>query len=435
MAPKLSQISRKARSDKGMKFNNLMHLVNERSLCECFTRLKKGKAPGVDQVTLEEYGRNLEENVKDLVMRMKQLSYRPQAVRGAKIPKSNQGEYRQLGIPTIEDKLVQMAFSRILNAIWEEDFVPFSYGFRPGLGCNQALARLGRVLWEKPLAYVIDADIEGYFDNVDHQKLIDCLKVRIEDKVLLRYIVRMLKSGIIEGRNYSSTEKGTPQGGVISPILANVYLHFLLDVWFIHEIRPNCKGQVEMIRYCDDFLILVQYPQEVDYILAQLEQRLEKGKLRLSKEKTKVVKFDRPTQGDADQKGGKPETFNFLGFTHFWEKSRRGFYKVGRRTEKKRFNKAVGRVKEFLKINKNQIPLRDIWKRVAQKLHGHYSYYGVSGNYDQIKLFHYLVDQLLFKWLNRRSQRKSFNWEKYSKYKQRFPLPRPKIHHNLYKMT
>jgi len=431
MVTKLSVISKRARCDKRMKFNNLMHLVNERNLRECFTRLKKGKAPGVDKMTLEDYGANLVENVANLVQRLKQMSYRPQPVRRSYIPKPG-GKLRPLGIPTIEDKLVQMAFARILESIWEEDFVPISFGFRPRRGCHHALVWLDEVLMNQSTGYVIDADIEGYFDNVNHDGIVNCLKQRISDERFLRYIVRMLKSGIVEGRNYYATEKGTPQGGVASPILANIYLHYLLDVWFLRDIRPNCKGKAEMIRYCDDFVICVEKREDTDSILLQLKQRLEKGKLKLSEEKTRVVKFDRPNHQNKGNKGGKPETFNFLGLTHYWEKCRRGHYKVSRRTECKRLNKAVGKVKVWMKVNRNRMPLKDIWKRISQMLTGHYSYYGVSGNFHKIKQFHYLVERLLFKWLNRRSQKKSFNWEQFSIYEQRFPLPKPKIYHKFY---
>lgn len=287
------------------------------------------------------------------------------------------------------------------------------------------------------MGYVLDADIEGYFDNVDHPKIVDCLRQRISDERFLRYVVRMLKSGIMDGRNYYATEKGTPQGGVVSPILANIYLHYLLDLWFLREIRPNCRGKAEIIRYCDDFVICVEKKEDVDDILWQLEQRLEKGKLKLSKEKTRIVKFERPNRQDQDKgsKGGKPGTFNFLGFTHYWEKSRKGHYKVSRRTECKRLSRAVGKVKVWLQVNRNRVPLKDIWKRISQMLTGHYSYFGVSGNYTKIKQFHYLVERLLFKWLNRRSQKKSFNWEQFSTYERRFPLPKPKIYHRTYQRS
>ena len=443
MATKLSLISKKAREDKRMKFNNLMHLVNERNLCECFARLKKDKAPGVDKMTLEDYGAKLQKNVEDLVQRMKQMSYRPQPVRRTYIPKSK-GKLRPLGIPTIEDKMVQMAFARIMESIWEEDFVSISYGFRPGRGCHQALARLDEVVMKHSMSYVIDADIEGYFDNVDHGKIVDCLKQRISDQKFLRYVVRMLKSGIMEGRNYYATEKGTPQGGVVSPIIANIYLHYLLDLWFNREILPNCRGKVEMIRYCDDFLICLEREDDAEELLQQLEQRLGKGMLKLSPEKTSIVEFRRPDDRsasanvnvnvnmNAEKKGGKPGIINFLGFTHYWEKSRKGFYKVGRRTENKRLKKAVGKVKVWLRANRNRMQLKDIWKRISQMLIGHYSYYGVSGNFRKINEYLHLVERLLFKWLNRRSQKKSFNWEEYSIYERKFPLPKPKIYHKLY---
>lgn len=431
MATKLRLISKRAREDRGMKFNNLIHLVNERNLRECFGRLKVGKASGVDKMSLEEYGMNLEENIKGLVHRMKQMSYRPQPVRRAYIPKTG-GKLRPLGIPTVEDKMVQMAFARILEAIWEQDFVSISFGFRPKLGCQRALARLDKVLMSQSMGYVIDADIEGYFDNVDHQKLVECLRQRISDERFLRYVVRMLKSGIMEGRNYYASEKGTPQGGVVSPILANIYLHYLLDVWFLRDIRPDCKGKAEMIRYCDDFLICVEKREDAEEILSQLEQRLEKGKLKLSQEKTRIVRFNRPNRRDKGDRGSKPGTFNFLGFTHYWEKSRNGLYKVGRRTENLRLKRAVVKVRVWLQENRNRMLLEDIWKRASQILVGHYSYYGVSGNYNRIKQFRYLVERLLFKWLNRRSQKRSFNWEQFSNYVRMFPLPKPKIYHKLY---
>jgi RNA-directed DNA polymerase len=431
MATKLSIISKRAREDKGMSFANLMHLVNECNLQECFHRLKKNKAPGIDRISLEEYGENLPKNVEELGHRMKRMSYRPQPVRRSYIPKSG-GQRRPLGIPTIEDKMVQMAFARILESIWEEDFVSISFGFRPWRGCQQALARLNKVLMSQSIGYVIDADIEGYFDNVDHHKIVECLRQRISDERFLRYVVRMLKSGIMEGRNYYATEKGTPQGGVVSPILANIYLHYLLDIWFLRDIRPNCRGNAEMLRYCDDFVICVEKKEDTEDILKQLEQRLEKGKLKLSKEKTRIVKFDRPSHHANVTRGGKPGTFNFLGFTHYWEKSRKGFYKVGRRTECKRHIGAICKVNVWLQANRNRMPLKDIWKRVSQMLTGHYSYYGVSGNYHKVKQFHYAVERLLFKWLNRRSQKKSFNWGQYGLYELRFPLPKPKIYHKLY---
>ncbi len=430
MATKLSFISKRAREDKRMSFNNLMHLVNERNLHECFARLKKGKAPGVDSLTLEEYGENLKENEESLVYRMRRLSYRPQPVRRVYIPKAG-GKHRPLGIPTVEDKLVQMVFARILEAIWEEDFVPISFGFRPCRGCHQALARLDKILMSQSGWYVIDADIEGYFDNVDHHKIVDCLRQRISDERFLRYVVRMLKSGIMEGRNYYAMEKGTPQGGVISPILANIYLHYLLDLWFLRDIRPNSRGRAEMIRYCDDFVICVERREDAEKILSQLSRRLGKGKLKLSEKKTRLVRFERPNHRDRGKNGGKPGTFNFLGFTHYWEKSRQGFSKVGRRTECKRLNRSIGKVKVWLQANRNRIPLKDIWKRISQMLTGHYGYYGVSGNYNKIKQFHYLVERLLFKWLNRRSQKRSCNWVQFSAYERRFPLPKPKIYRKL----
>jgi len=431
METKLALISRKAHEDRSMKFDNLMHLFNVQNLCKCFKRLKKNRAPGVDKVTLEEYGLNLIENVANLVNRIKQLSYRPQPVRRVYIPKSN-GKPRPLGIPTIEDKMVQMMFALILEAIWEQDFLPISYGFRPKKGCQLALRDLNEILRKQPVGYVIDADIVGYFDNVNHEKLLNCLERRVADKKFLRYIVRMLKSGIMDGRNYFAPGKGTPQGGVASPILANIYLHYLLDVWFIRKIRPHCSGYVEMVRYCDDFLICVEKKEDVAFVYRQLEKRMGIGRLELSKEKTEIIEFRKPRNGNEGNRSNKPGSFNFLGFTHYWEKSRKGFYRVGRKTQKERYHKAVGKVNEWLRKNRNFLTTGELWKRVSQMLTGHFSYYGVSGNYKKISNFHYRVTRLFFKWLNRRSQKKSHNWKRFNDYLKLFPLPKVKIYHKFY---
>lgn len=429
MKTKLRFISELARKNKQQKFSNLIHLVNETNLEVLFEQLKTGKAAGVDRVTLEAYGENLKRNVESLVSRMKQMSYRPQPVRRVWIPKAK-GKWRALGIPTVEDKLMQLAFARILEAIWEEDFLPVSFGFRPGRGCHSALSRLDHILMSQSQGYVVDADIEGFFDNVDHEKIVDCLRKRISDETFLRYIVRMLKSGVMEGRNYYCSEKGTPQGGVISPILANIYLHYLLDVWFVNEVMPHCVGRAQMVRYCDDFVIGVESLEDAQAIVTQLEERLARGKLKLSPEKTRIVRFNRPRPTDRD--GDEPESFNFLGFTHYWNRGRNGRYKVERRTESKRMGRAIVRINTWLKIHRNQLKLKEIWNRISQMLHGHYGYYGVSDNYDALVRYGHRVERLVFKWLNRRSQKKSFNWMQFSIYKTRFPFPRPRIYHKMY---
>lgn len=441
---KLSLISRKARQDETCKFNNLMHLVNEWSLKSCFYMLKKNKAPGVDRVTVEEYEKNLDENVGNLLGRMKKMSYRPQAVRRSYIPKDN-GKTRPLGIPTIEDKMVQMAFAQILEAIWEQDFVEFSYGFRPGRNCHQALDKLDSILMFKPVNYVIDADIKGFFDNVDHGWMRKCLEVRISDRKFIRYVVRFLKSGIVEEGKYLDTEKGTPQGGIVSPVLANIYLHYVLDSWFVKSVGGHVNGYVGLIRYADDFVICVQSKVDTDRILTAIKRRFEKFGLELSNEKTRIVPFgrrvhrewkcdERKSESDSYRKPAtKPGTFNFLGFTHYCTTSRKGKFKVARKTEKKRFVRGLKKMGKWLKYNRNRKRLKEIWESVSLMLIGHYRYYGVSDNFRQLNNFRDEVKRLVFKWLNRRSQKNSFTWEGFVKYQKVHPLPLPRIYHNLYR--
>jgi group II intron reverse transcriptase/maturase len=401
--------------------------------------LKRSRAAGVDEVTLKEYEENLDVNIAQLLRKMRQMSYRPQPVRRVYIPKEN-GKMRGLGIPTVEDRMVQMAMSRILEAIFEQDFFDFSYGFRPGRNCHQALAMVDHTLMWKPINYVIDADIKGFFDNVNHEALKRCLEERISDRRFIRYIVRFLKSGIMEAGKYFETGMGTPQGGVVSPILANIYLHYALDKWYVKEIKRLTDGYVKLVRYADDFIVCVQYERDAERILKELRSRLGRCHLELSEEKTRLVRFGRYAQRKWDEekaKGNKkssnwrPGTFNFLGFTHYCGKSRNGNYKVSRKTEKKRFIRSTKKIKMWLKTQRNRLKLKELWYRVGQMLSGHYRYYGVTENSRQICIFYDKVQRLLFKWLNRRSHKKSMAWEKFREYLKAYPLPQPRIYHNL----
>lgn len=431
METKLNLITRRAKEERKCKFNNLMYMVNVGSLRECFGMLKRGKAAGIDRVRLEEYEEDLIGNLEDLIARMKRMSYRPQPVRRVYVPKGN-GKTRPLGIPTVEDKLVQMAFARILEAIWEADFMDFSYGFRKGRNCHQALARVDRAIMRECVNYVIDADIEGFFENVNHEWMKRCIEERISDKRFIRYIIRMLKSGIMEEGRYKRTEEGTPQGGVISPILANIYLHYILDVWFYRWSGKRCKGYAELVRYCDDFVICIEKQEEALRLLKELRERLRKFGLELSIEKTQIVNFGRYAHEDAKREGKKPGTFNFLGFTHYCGKGRGGSFKVGRKTEKRRQSRSLRKVKNWLKQQRNRLSLEELWQGINLMLIGHYRYYGVSDNIRQISTYYHNVARLIFKWLNRRSQKRSFKWESFAKYLERHPLSKPRIYHNLY---
>jgi group II intron reverse transcriptase/maturase len=425
MQTKLSLITNLARKDRGFKFHNLIHLINAHNLKQCFRELKKGKAMGVDRVSVEEYGKRLEENVEFLMERMKQWKYRPQPVRRVYIEKSN-GKRRPLGIPSVEDKMVQMCIKKILDAIFEVDFLDTSYGFRAGRSCHQALDRVDKVIMQKPVNYVIDADIKGFFDNVDHKLMRSCLEQRISDKFFLRLMVRMLKNGVFEEGRYMQPEKGTPQGAVLSPVLSNIYLHYAVDVWLNRDIKSKTVGYVEIVRYCDDFVIMVEKEEDSKWIMEELSERLSKCNLELSVEKSKIVRFGR------NSGSGRGRTFDFLGFTHFNDKTRRGNYKVGRKTTGKRLNKSLKEMNMWLKAVRNMFKVEEWWKVLESKMRGHYQYYGVSGNMNSIKKFYSGVICMVKKWLNRRSQKRNLNWDRFKLYLQRHPLPRPRIYHNLY---
>jgi RNA-directed DNA polymerase len=428
---KLRLITEIAVKDRKCKFSNLIHLLNVDNLRDCFYQLKRDKASGIDGVSFSEYEANLETNLVKLVERMKQYSYRPQAVRRTYIPKAN-GKLRPLGIPCIEDKVVQKAIARILTAIYEVDFQDFSYGFRPNRGCHDAIKRLHELLMRHRINHIVDADIKGFFDNVDQQWMMRCLKERIRDKGLLCYIKRFLKAGVMEDGKWRETDKGTPQGGIISPILANIYLHYILDLWLVKAVQPWCHGEVVMVRYADDFVICVQYKDEAEKILAALKQRLNKFGLELALDKTKVIEFGRYASDHAQKRGQKAGTFTFLGFTHYCGKTRKGKFKVGRTTDRKRFRAKIKEMNNWLKVVRRTAHVKEWWPILRAKLSGHFRYYGVSENYRSIQRFYFLTIRLVMKWLNRRSQKMSMNWEQFQNYLRRYQLPKPRICFKLY---
>jgi len=431
MQTKLNLITEHVKRDEKCRVNNVAYLLNEENLSECFRMLKKGKAAGIDEMTVEEYDLKLEVNLKDLVSKMKKQSYKPQPVRRTYIAKAN-GKMRPLGIPAVEDKIVQRGIARILEAIYEVDFLDCSYGFRPHRSCHQALKQLNQIIMTKPINHIIDADIKGFFDHVDHEWMMKFLGHRISDSNFLRLIKRFLKNGYMEEGMVHATEEGTPQGGVVSPILANVYLHYALDLWIEKVVKEQCTGVVEMVRYADDFVICIQYKEDAIKILNALKERLNKFKLELAEDKTRLIEFGRFAKQHAKAKDSKPATFNFLGFTHFIDRTRKGGFKLGRKTDGKKLRLKLKEMNRWLKASRNLYPLKEIWKTLRSKLRGHFQYYGVSGNFRSIGSFEYLTKKLTYKWLNRRSQKKSFNLESFSAYLMRHPLPTPAIHHDFY---
>src|SRR6476620_1003246 len=344
METKLLRIAELAKSHPKMKFTCLAHLLNKEALVQCHLELPNKKATGVNGTTKEQYGEHLEENIKDLISRLKSKSYRPVPVRRMYIPKVGTDKKRPLGIPEHEDKVVQKAIAKILNPIYENDFLDCSFGFRPNRNCHDALKILNHYIEKMSVNYIVDVDIKGFFDNVDHTWMMEFLKLRIADPNLLRIIGKFLKGGYMEeGRKYK-TDNGTPQGGVISPILANVYLHYVLDLWFEKRVRKQCKGQAFIVRYANDFVCCFQSKSEAEQFFESLKLRLKKFNLEIAEDKTKIIPFRRFAEKDAKQKGNrKPETFNFLGFTHYCGKSKQGKFRVKRKSSRK---KVQGKLKE-----------------------------------------------------------------------------------------
>jgi RNA-directed DNA polymerase len=393
--------------------------------------LGKEKACGIDGKSWHEYGENLDEKLEELVKRLKAKRYKPLPAKRVYIPK-NDKETRPLGLPSIEDKIVQKGIARILSSIYEADFMDFSYGFRVGRSCHQALKSVNDTIMFKPVSYVIEADIKGFFDNVSHDWMLKFLQVRISDSSLLLLICRFLKAGYMESGLLVRTGQGTPQGGNLSPMLANIFLHYVLDLWFYKRARVRVRGQCYMVRYADDFVCMVQYRQSADELERMLRERFAQFGLSLHPQKTRTISFGRYEQQNAKSQKRKANTFDFLGFTHYCGQSRTGVFLLGRKTSSGKFRKACRQMNIWLRQVRSEMSIRQIWRQYSSKLQGHYNYYGVSGNSRKISDFGYVSIRMLHKWLNRRGQNRVFTWEQLNGYRAYYPLPRPRIVHNFY---
>ena len=426
---KLNRIALLSKQDPRRSFESLMHHFNEGSLKECFYELDGKKAVGVDGMNKETYGKDLDQNISKLIARMKTMSYRPGPVREVLIPKEGKpGATRPLGISGFEDKIVQKMMQEILESIYEPIFLDCSYGFRPGRGCHDAIKDLQHHLYESEIQTIIDIDLKNFFGTIDHEILEDILKEKIKDTKFMRYINKMFKAGVLTKGDLIMSDEGVPQGSICSPILANVFAHYAIDIWIEKMVKPNCKGKVRLFRYADDAIICCQYDGDAKRIREALLKRLGKYKLELNKEKTKQIPFDKKLVAQGIEQG----TFDFLGFTFYWGKAKSGRIIPKLKTKAKTMKAKLNKVKEWIKEIKDRKQLSQIWKTFIAKLRGHINYYGVSHNSENVSKFLHEAERIVFKWLNRRSQRKSFTWEQFAKYIKSHPLPTVRIVHRLF---
>lgn len=430
METKLARISQLSKENPDMVFTSIGHLINKELLMECHKTMDGKKAVGIDGVTKEDYGRNLEENLDKLVGRLKQKSYKPQPARRVEIPKDN-GKTRPLSIYCYEDKLVQEALKRVLEAVFEPHFYDEMWGFRPNRGCHKAIQSLNVMLEKRPTSYVLDADIKGFFDHINHDWAVRFIESRIKDPNIIRLVRRMLKGGILEDYRYEKTEEGSGQGSVCSPIIANIYMHYVLVWWFKEKMQPSFRGYSGLTVYADDFVVVFQYKDDAERFYEHLKKRMEHFGMALEENKTRLIEFGRFAEERCAKKGRKPQTFTFLGFTHYCSHGRNGKFRVKRKTSKKKFAKKCKEVHRIIRDMRTR-RLAVIIKKMNQILVGYYHYYGITDNIDSLRNFRRQMRKSLFKWLNRRSQKKSYTWEQFDDMLRTYPLAEPKIYVSVY---
>lgn len=423
---KQTRITELARKLPGRQLHALNHYLDMDWMQEACRRTRKGGATGVDGMTWEEYSRDLPKRLDDLLNRAKAGDpYRAPAVRRVRIPKGN-GETRSLGIPTLEDKILQRAVTMVMEPIYEQEFLACSYGFRPQRSAHQALQDVWGQIMATNGCWLVDADIAKFFDTLDKAVLRGLVRQRIGDGVIRRLIGKWLSAGVLDNGVMSYPETGTPQGGVISPMLSNIYLHHVLDLWFETEIKPLLKGRAWMVRFADDFVMGFETEEDARRVYAVLFKRFEKHGLRIHPEKTRLVPFFPP-----ERNGGQRVTFNFLGFTHQWGTSRKGRDYVRRQTMSKRLTRALDGLRQYCREVRTQ-PLACQWKGLGQKMRGHYAYYGITGNFRQLACYAHEAERIWHHWLNRRSSQRDMPWDRFKTILRRFPLPPPRIAHSHY---
>lgn len=427
ISTRLQRIAKQSRERPEMVWTTLAHHIDVELLKEAYRRTRKDGATGIDRETAKAYAENLEEKLQSLNERFHSGTYKAPPVRRCYIPKGNGKDTRPIGIPTIEDKVLQRAVTMILEAVYEQEFQNCSYGFRPGRSAHQALEELRGVTALMQGAYLVEVDIEKFFDTLDHNQLRDFLDLRVRDGVIRRIIDKWLSAGVLEDGNLIHPDTGTPQGGVISPLLANIYLHRVIDKWFEDVVKPRLNRKAFLIRYADDMVIVCDEERDARRIMEVLPKRCGRYGLTLHPRKTRLVRFKKPTGSREDR-----DSFDFLGFTHYWGKSRGGYWVIRKKTAKGRLTRAIKRVAEFCRLFRHR-PLEWQHQKLAAKLKGHCGYYGVTGNARSLEQFREEVRKLWRKWLNRRAQRRTMYWDRYVQLLKGYPLPAMRVVHSIYR--
>jgi group II intron reverse transcriptase/maturase len=425
MSPGLLRVRERAKRDPDARFTSLAHLLDPDALKRAYDRLRRSAAVGVDGITKEEYGQDLAGNIRSLHERLKSKQYRHQKILRMHIPKAP-GKTRPVGISSTEDKVVQRALWEVMEAIYEEDFLHCSYGFRPGRSAHDALRGLNRMVQGGRITVILEADIQAFFDSIDRDKLMKMLQIRVADPSFLRLIGKCLHVGVLDGEEFSMPDEGTAQGSIISPMLGNVYLHYVLDLWFERDIKPRLEGHAQLIRYADDFVMGFEKAEDAARVLKVLHLRMAKYGLTLHPDKTRLIPFARPRKG----KNGisRPGAFDFLGFTVYWCRTRRGSWRPGMKTRKARVQKALTAISDWCRRHRHQ-PRKEQHAALVRRLGGHFRYFGVNGNGRCLNMIRYRTERAWFKWLRRRSHRaKRLTWERFRAYLQAHPLPQTRVY-------
>jgi group II intron reverse transcriptase/maturase len=427
MCTDINRIAELAREDPKRQFFSIAHLITVEKLEEAFRNLRKDASAGIDGVTYQQYEANAEENIRQLHRRLVEGKYRVQPLRRVYIPKED-GKQRPISIPSLEDKLVQKVAVDLLNAIYEQDFLECSYGFRPGRGQHQALDEVGRIIRSRPTGWILEIDIRSYFDSIVRSALVEMIERRVTDGSVLRLIWKWIKVGVIDDGRLLVSETGTGQGQPISPLLANIFLHYVLDQWFEEVVKPRLKGEAYEIRFADDAILCFQHKEDAEKVLSVLPKRFEKYGLTLHPEKTRLIEFGRQAAKNAKRQGKKPETFDFLGLTHICARSRKGKFTVHVKTIAKRLRRGLKAVADWCKQHRHD-PVEEQQKTLNAKLRGHYQYYGRPTNYRSIRQFYRRVRRIWRKWLNRRTRGRTLTWDRYLEILRQYPLLPPRITH------